>query len=230
LLVALALVLVIVLAIVPIAVVMMAFGLLRPGELVQTHFTWQLFDLQVVDYIIPFVGMLYALPWLAQRSLADLGLRAPRALDLAWGLGGAIAMFVVADAAGALETALFHVKPDEMQVHWLRELHGALQLAFVFLACIAAPVFEELVFRGFVFNAILRYAPLWLAVVLSSALFGLAHGIGQPGNEGALFPLAASGAVLALVYYYSRSLVASMFTHATFNLITVVLVVQLHQT
>ena len=92
-----------------------------------------------------------------------------------------------------------------------------------------APIFEELAFRGFIFNALLRYLPLWLAVVLSAAVFGLAHGVGQPGNSGALFPLAAGGAVLALVYYYSRSLTASMITHATFNLFTVVLVVAFHQ-
>jgi membrane protease YdiL (CAAX protease family) len=183
----------------------------------------------MVAYVVPLALMLFVLPRLAHRSLADLGLRRPRAADLAWGLAGAAAMFVVANLAGSLESALFHVKPDETQVHWLRELHGTLLGALVFLACICAPIFEELVFRGFVFNAILRYAPVWLAVVLSAALFGLAHGVGQPGNAGALFPLAASGAVLALVYYYSRSLIASMITHATFNLTTVVLVLAFHQ-
>lgn len=230
LLLALALVVVGFLSFVLVLILMIAFGLVTRSELSPNHFSWALFDLQMGAYVIPYVGMLYALPWLANRSLADLGLRAPRASDLGWGLAGAIVMFVVADGSGVLETALFHVKPDEMQVHWLRELHGSLEVAFVVLACIAAPVFEELIFRGFVFNAILRYTPLWLAVVLSSALFGLAHGIGQPGNSGALFPLAASGAVLALVYSYSRSLVASMITHAAFNSITVVLVIALHQT
>jgi membrane protease YdiL (CAAX protease family) len=52
----------------------------------------------------------------------------------------------------------------------------------------------------------------------------------QPGNAGALAPLAAGGVVLALVYYFSRSLVASMITHATFNACTVVVVLALHQT
>ncbi len=213
-----------------VAFVMLASGILSRHALTAATFTWPLFDLQMVVYVVPFVAMLLVLPRLAHRSLTELGLRAPRAADLAWGLAGAVAMFAVANLAGALESALFHVKPDETQVHWLRDLHGGLLAALVFLACICAPVFEELVFRGFIFNALLRYLPLWLAVVLSSTLFGLAHGIGQPGNGGALFPLAVSGAALALVYYYSRSLTASMVTHATFNLLTVVLVLAFHQT
>ena len=212
-----------------VAIALLAAHLLTPRDLTTTHFNWALFDLSMVGYVLPFAAMVLVVPRLAHRSLADLGLRWPRSADLAWGVTGAIAMFVVANLAGALETGLFHVKPQEAQVDWLHEAHGALLVALVFLACICAPIFEELAFRGFIFNALLRYLPLWLAVVLSSALFGLAHGVGQPGNSGALFPLAAGGAVLALVYYYSRSLTASMITHATFNLFTVVLVVAFHQ-
>jgi membrane protease YdiL (CAAX protease family) len=214
---------------IPVLIAMVATGTVNRQELTGTHFNWVLFDVSMVSYVLPFAAMLLVVPRLAHRSLADLGLRWPRSADLTWGLTGAIAMFVIANLAGALETALFHVKPDEAQVHWLHEMHGALLVALVFLACICAPIFEEFAFRGFIFNALLRYLPLWLAVVLSSALFGLAHGVGQPGNSGALFPLAAGGAVLALVYYYSRSLTASMITHATFNLFTVVLVVAFHQ-
>jgi len=212
-----------------VAIALLAAHLLTPRDLTTTHFNWALFDLSMVGYVLPFAAMVLVVPRLAHRSLADLGLRWPRSADLAWGVTGAIAMFVVANLAGALETGLFHVKPQEAQVDWLHEAHGALLVALVFLACICAPIFEELAFRGFIFNALLRYLPLWLAVVLSAAVFGLAHGVGQPGNSGALFPLAAGGAVLALVYYYSRSLTASMITHATFNLFTVVLVVAFHQ-
>jgi membrane protease YdiL (CAAX protease family) len=227
---AIALVAIVYLSVLPVAIVMLGAGLLTRQDLTSARFSWPLFDLQMVGYVVPFAAMLVVLPRLAHRSLASLGLRRPRIADVAWGLGGAVAMFLVATAAGALEAALFHVKPDETQVHWLRDLHGPLLGALIFLACICAPFFEELTFRGFIFNALLRYLPLWLAVVLSSAAFGLAHGIGQPGNSGALFPLAASGAVLALVYYYGRSLTASMITHATFNAFTVLLVLAFHQT
>lgn len=207
------------------AVVLYVSGLLTRHDL--TTFSWPLFVVQLFGYAAALAVLLPILPRLARRSLASLGLRTPRAADLAWGLCGAILMFVVATSTGALEEWLFHVKPDELQVHWLRDAHGGLFAGLVFLACIAAPFFEELAFRGFVFNALLRYMPVWAAVVGSAILFGSAH-LG-PGNAGAIVPLAASGAVLALVYYWSGSLIASMITHATFNLCTVVAVIAFHQ-
>jgi len=75
---------------------------------------------------------------------------------------------------------------------------------------------------------VLRYAPPWLAALFSAILFGFAHW--QPGNAGAIAPLAAGGIALATVYYRSGSLVASMLTHSLFNTFTVVAVLVFHQT
>ncbi|MDB5070802.1 MAG: putative metal-dependent rane protease [Candidatus Eremiobacteraeota bacterium] len=189
--------------------------------------SWPIVLGQLAAYGVSLLLLTLLLPALAKRPLTSLGLRAPRATDLAWGLGGAAAMVVVATATGAVQDALFHLKPDEVQVHWLREARGTLVAGFVFLACIAAPFFEELTFRGFIFNAFLRYMPAWAAVALSALAFGFAHW--QPGNAGAIAPLAAGGIVLATVYYRTGSLVASMITHAIFNSFTVVLVLVFHQ-
>ena len=189
--------------------------------------TWPLVGAQLVSYGVTLGLLALILPPLARRPLAELGLRVPRRRDLAWGLGGAVAMIALTSATGALQDALFHLKPDEVQVHWLRETRGTLIAGFVFLACIAAPFFEELIFRGFVFNALLRYLPAWAAIALSAAVFGLAHWL--PGNAGAIAPLAAGGIVLAAVYYRTGSLIASMITHALFNTITVVLVLVFKQ-
>jgi len=189
--------------------------------------TWPVIAAQFASYAVSLALIAAVLPMIAQRPLSALGLRLPRASDLAWGLGGAVVMIIVASVAGAVQENVFHVKADEVQVHWLREARGTLIAGFVILACIAAPFFEELTFRGFIFNAFLRYCPAWLAVLLSSVLFGLAHL--QPGNIGAIVPLAAGGLVLATVYYRSGSLAASMVTHALFNTFTVVLVLVFHQ-
>lgn len=188
--------------------------------------TWPLLALQLASYL-PAIGLLvWLLPRLAQRSLGALGLRVPRWSDLAWGAGGAVMMVLAAAAVGALQTSIWHLKTDEVQVQWLRNAHGAMVTGFVFLACIAAPFSEEFVFRGFLFNALLRYVPTVGAVLLSALLFGIAHW--QPGNAGAIAPLIAGGIVLAAVYYRSGSLLASMCTHALFNLVTVVAVVGFH--
>jgi len=193
-----------------------------------TVVSWPLIVAQLTVYAASIAILAGALPALAHRSLAQLGLRAPRWSDLMWGGAGAIAMLLAATVVAVVEESVFHLKADEVQVHLLRQAHGPLLAGFAFIACIGAPVFEELTFRGFVFNALLRYMPVWLAVSLSAALFGLAHF--QPGNGGAILPLIAGGAVLALVYYRSGSLVSSMLTHSLFNAFTVAAVAFGHGT
>jgi membrane protease YdiL (CAAX protease family) len=221
-------VLLIVASVIPAAIFI---GILMALRLANLHdlktLSWPIVSGQFASYAVSLAILAALLPWLAHRPLTALGLRAPRSSDLAWGLGGAVAMVIVATATGAAQDALFHLKPDEVQVQWLREARGSLVIGFVFLACIAAPFFEELTFRGFIFNAFLRYVPAWLAAAISAILFGFAHW--QPGNAGAIAPLAAGGIVLATVYYRSGSLIASMTTHALFNLFTVVLVIVFHQ-
>jgi membrane protease YdiL (CAAX protease family) len=189
--------------------------------------SWPIILGQIAAYAASLAILAAMLPVLARRPLSALGLRLPRGRDLAWGLGGAAAMVIGATATGALQDAVFHLKPDEVQVHWLREARGTLIGGFIFLACVGAPFFEELTFRGFLFNAFLRYTPVWAAALASAVLFGFAHW--QPGNAGAIAPLAAGGLVLATVYYRSGSLTASMIAHAIFNAFTVVLVLVFHQ-
>ncbi len=189
--------------------------------------SWPIVAGQLAAYAVSLLLLATVLPMLAHRSLGALGLRAPRLSDLGWGIAGAAAMVIAATVTGAAQDAIFHLKPDEVQVQWLRDARGSLIAGFIFLACFAAPFFEEFTFRGFLFNAFLRYVPAWVAILLSALIFGCAHW--QPGNAGAIAPLAAGGIVLAAVYYRTGSLIASMITHAIFNSFTVVLVLVFHQ-
>jgi membrane protease YdiL (CAAX protease family) len=190
--------------------------------------TWPLLASQFVAYAAALAVMLPVLPMLARRSWRALGLRPLRWSDVAFGIGGAFVMLLATGAIAALQEQVVHVKADEVQVHWLRDARGVMIWMFVVLACVAAPFFEELTFRGFVFNAFRRYLPGWCAVIVTGIVFGFAHM--QPGNAGAIVPLMAGGMVLTWVYYRTGSLVASMITHATFNLVPVVLIIGFHQT
>jgi membrane protease YdiL (CAAX protease family) len=192
-----------------------------------TTLSWPVLIGQLAGYAVALATIAWLLPPIARRSLTALGLRAPRITDLLWAIVGTIGMMTAAELAAWLQGVLFHLKSDEVAVHWLRSAHGPILVGFAFLACVAAPFFEELVFRGFVFNAFLRYMPAWGAALFSSILFGLVHW--QRGNEGAIIPLAASGIVLAVVYYRTGSLPASMLTHGLFNSATFFAVTVLHQ-
>ncbi|HWT06015.1 MAG TPA: type II CAAX endopeptidase family protein [Xanthomonadales bacterium] len=190
--------------------------------------SWPLIASQFVAYAAALALMFPVLPRLAHRSWRALGLRPLRWSDVAFGIGGAVVMLLASGAVAVVQEHVVHVKADEVQVHWLRDARGAMIWMFVVLACAAAPFFEELTFRGFVFNAFRRYMPGWFAVLVTGIVFGFSHV--QPGNAGAIAPLTAGGIVLTWVYYRTGSLFASMITHATFNLVPVVLIIGFHQT
>lgn len=83
---------------------------------------------------------------------------------------------------------------------------------FFFTAGIAAPFFEEFLFRGFLLPSLTRYLPVWGAIVLSSLLFALAH-----LSLSEILPLTVLGMVLGIVYTRSRNLLSSMFLHSLWN-------------
>jgi hypothetical protein len=53
--------------------------------------------------------------------------------------------------------------------------YGEYALAFTTLI-IVAPVAEEILFRGFLYGKLRRRMPVWVAILITSALFGLIHG------------------------------------------------------
>jgi membrane protease YdiL (CAAX protease family) len=167
--------------------------------------------------------ILVALPVVAGRSLRALGLHWPQPRDLAYGLAGTVAMFLATQIAAVVQSALLHTKVTETSVELFSSTTDPRLLAgMVVVAVVIAPITEELVFRGFLFNALHRYFPVWIAIVLSSLMFGLLHGLT------AWFPLGCAGAVLALVYYRSGSLTAAMLTHALFNATSTALLLATH--
>ncbi len=85
-------------------------------------------------------------------------------------------------------------------------------LVFGITASLAAPIFEEWMFRGFLLPSLTRYIPVWSAIGLSSFIFALAH-----QNLSEILPLTTLGIVLGIVYTRSKNLLASMFLHSLWN-------------
>ena len=79
---------------------------------------------------------------------------------------------------------------------------------------IAAPVIEEIIFRGLVLSRLRRAMPTWVAVLVSSLAFGLVHG--QPIWMAYTFLF---GILLSVVAVKADSIYASMVVHMTFNLL-----------
>jgi membrane protease YdiL (CAAX protease family) len=88
------------------------------------------------------------------------------------------------------------------------------RVLIIFLAVVIAPIFEEFVFRFFLYGVFKRYFGWFVALLLNALLFGLVH-MHLPSFV-ALFVL---GGCLTVAYEWSGSLLVSMTMHAFFNAI-----------
>lgn len=78
--------------------------------------------------------------------------------------------------------------------------------------CISAPVFEEVLYRGFLLPALGCFLPMWAAIPASSVLFALHH-LTPTG----VLPLSVLGLVWAILYTKSRNLTVTVLIHAMWN-------------
>ena len=77
---------------------------------------------------------------------------------------------------------------------------------------IAAPFFEEYLFRGFLLPSLTKLLPVWGAIALSAFFFALAH-----LNLADIIPLTTLGIVMGFVYWRSKNLLSSMLLHCLWN-------------
>ena len=82
-------------------------------------------------------------------------------------------------------------------------------------AVVAAPFFEEAVFRGLLFATFRRRFGLVVSALASALIFAVAHGYGWVGLLSVLW----SGALWAWSYERTKSLVPGMLAHAAVNLL-----------
>lgn len=102
-------------------------------------------------------------------------------------------------------------------VKLLQESKDPLVLVLMAVAAvIAAPVCEEIVFRGYFYPVLKRFGGMWPAAICSALVFASAH-----GSLTALLPLFIFGGVLVFVYEKTGSIWAPMAVHCCFNGATV---------
>ena len=87
------------------------------------------------------------------------------------------------------------------------------------VACVLAPINEELIFRAGIFRALRQRYGRRAALLVSAVAFGALH-----GNWAGFLPLALFGAALALAYEKTGDIRVSIFAHACFNLNTILVI------
>jgi hypothetical protein len=164
---------------------------------------------------------------LRREPLAEIGFQAPRPLRLVGlGLGAGVAILLV---NAAIEALFSQFGIQQNQAERFAEQFSLLQsgpagqaLFFVFGA-IGAPFSEEVLFRGYAFNALRggarsKRGGLILAYLLSTLLFTLPHALGvTQGTIGLLVPLFLIGLALAWLMHRTGSLLPCIIAHAVNN-------------
>ena len=162
--------------------------------------------------------------WFASRRWGtgnlgvDIGLT-PRLADLGWGPViwlGAIAAQV---AVGAVVVALG--VPLVSNTEGLDEIRAdrTYVVSLVVTAVIAAPIVEEMVFRGVVMRGLRSRLPLVAVIVLQGLLFGMAHvdPVRGSGNIGLVLVLSGVGVAFGVAVALLGRLGPSIVAHAIFN-------------
>ena len=85
-------------------------------------------------------------------------------------------------------------------------------------ACIAAPVVEEFLFRGYMYGVVKRFTNPLFSAVVTGGLFAVVH-----GNLPALLPLWGFAIILSVSYEITKCLWVPIGIHAIFNIANIVL-------
>ena len=98
--------------------------------------------------------------------------------------------------------------------------HGLPLLVLGLAVVIAAPIAEEVFFRGFLFGGLIARMAFLPAALISGVIFAMAH-----TDPGLVIPFAIVGGVLAYIYRRSGSLFTAIGVHFLFNFVSFMLLV-----
>lgn len=181
-----------------------------------------------------FHGLCFLLILLAMRRygigwLDGFGVSASGVLrNLGWGgliFLGIMPIVMSSNLAAQLVMNFFGIEPRAQEVARVIASAGGWMSKsyFVFLAVVAAPVVEEMLFRGILLPAISRVAGIRAALILTGLIFSLVHGFYMP----ALFVFFILSVSFSLAYIYRGSLLVPVAMHALFNGLTMVVLLRL---
>ena len=111
-------------------------------------------------------------------------------------------------------TAVLMVLPESWLEGYQQASSGITSGGVVGILVVAAPIVEEVIFRGLIMTRLSQAMPGWLAVLLSAAIFGACHG--DPVWFGYTFPL---GVFFGFLDLRAGSIWPSILGHMAFNAI-----------
>jgi len=167
---------------------------------------------------------LQATQTVSKQVLRALGLRGFQVWRALAGVAGLFLLIYLFDELYGDAITYFHLNIQTNSQAVLQE--GATQPLTVYgllaASVFIAPFCEEIFFRGFVFTGLLKeLSPLW-AILISSALFAIAH-----LDPGSFLPLFVIGLALGLLRWRTRSTWPGIMLHMLNNGLSSILIILL---
>lgn len=164
------------------------------------------------------IGLLIGIARRRRASIGEeLGWNTHRlGMNLLYGIGGYALALPLVLLAGAAGPQIFRhaPAPSNPAIPLLASAASPwVQALLVLLATVAAPLTEELLFRGVFYNAAKLRVGVWPAILLTGFVFGFVHPVGIAQ----MLPLAVLGGVFAWMAETRKSLAPSMLAHCFQN-------------
>ena len=155
--------------------------------------------------------------WLERRTLASIGFKRHRGWAKDFALGSLLGAASLAFAVGLeAATGAVHLAPQVTGAGAL-----ATDFAYLFAFFVLAAAIEELLFRGFAFQALVHNLGGFAAIAITSIFFGLAHIKNANASTFSTINTILAGVWLGLAYLMTRSLWLATALHYSWNLVMV---------
>ncbi len=119
---------------------------------------------------------------------------------------------------GKIEFFKYYIQIYQYQNSWLRETNTIL---LVLAIAVTAPLIEEIIFRGMIFNELKPIIPAFLIIIIQGLLFGIYHFNIVQFIYGSFL-----GIMFGLVYYWTQNLWIPIILHFSNNIMAIIAVKQ----
>ena len=166
----------------------------------------------VAAMLVILVPKLIKKSWKTSRD--KLGLKElPTFTDIGVGIIGFITTIIISGIALTILQSLNLVDSGQAQDTGFNNLYGQFDRIVAFLALVVfAPIAEEIIFRGWLYEKLKKYCPVDVAIALTSLLFASLHGQWNVGVT-----VGIMSAIMCIEREFTGTIYAGIITHMIKN-------------
>jgi uncharacterized protein len=166
----------------------------------------------VISCIAAFSATAFAARIVDHSPLLDFGVGFHQSWKRAFKAGAAIATLLVALLVMGSRIL------GQIRIEWTAPQHTFVEAAITLGLLIIAAAFEELIFRGYPLQVLMKGIGPWPAMIVMSLVFGLIHAQNPDASPLGIFNTFVAGVMLSLAYFKTRSLWFPYGLHLGWNL------------